>query len=316
MAAEFLVAAPPGAAAGTSQSASAPMDSDLDCADVTRGSPYIPVDSWVYPAILRLYSLGYIDTVYLDMRPWTRTSVSNMLDETEQRLEDAESDEVSDVNEAEHLYDALKRKLRDDVDGSCKEPKGTAHLESVYSVMRGISGTPLRDSYHLGATIINDYGRPYAGGVNNYTGASGYASAGRFVLYARAEFNGAPSAPGYSPALVEQLAAEDGTSYYFNPICWLNPSSPSCVPMPNSLQTTIPVGPVVARTNMHLMEAYVSAQYFHHVISFGKQDDWEGPGVGGAFAYSNNAENIYAFHINRIEPLNIPLLSSDRTFSL
>ena len=26
-------------------------------------------------------------------------------------------------------------------------------------------------------------------------------------------------------------------------------------------------------------------------------------------AYSNNAENIYAFHINRIEPLYIPLLS-------
>ena len=26
-------------------------------------------------------------------------------------------------------------------------------------------------------------------------------------------------------------------------------------------------------------------------------------------AYSNNAENIYSFRINRIEPLHIPLLS-------
>ena len=71
-------------------------------------------------------------------------------------------------------------------------------MESVYSVARGISGTPLRDSYHLGSTIINDYGRPYQGGFNNYTGVSGYASAGRFLLHVRGEFQTAPSAAGYS----------------------------------------------------------------------------------------------------------------------
>jgi hypothetical protein len=47
----------------------------------------------------------------------------------------------------------------------------------------------------------------------------------------------------------------------------------------------------------------------NHEISFGKQDDWLGPGVGGGMAYSNNAENIYSFRINRIEPLRVPLLS-------
>ena len=57
------------------------------------------------------------------------------------------------------------------------------------------------------------------------------------------------------------------------------------------------------------MEAYVSAQVLNHIISFGKQDEWLGPAQGGAMAYSNNAENIYAFHINRIEPLDVPLLS-------
>jgi hypothetical protein len=31
--------------------------------------------------------------------------------------------------------------------------------------------------------------------------------------------------------------------------------------------------------------------------------------LGGGMAYSNNAENIYSFRINRIEPLHIPLLS-------
>jgi len=58
-----------------------------------------------------------------------------------------------------------------------------------------------------------------------------------------------------------------------------------------------------------VLEAYVSAQYLNHVISFGKQDFWQSPAVGGAMSYSNNAENIYSFRINRIEPLTIPLFS-------
>ena len=57
------------------------------------------------------------------------------------------------------------------------------------------------------------------------------------------------------------------------------------------------------------MEAYVSAHFLNHEISFGKQDDWLGPGLGAGMAYSNNAENIYSFRINRIEPLHVPGLS-------
>ena len=66
------------------------------------------------------------------------------------------------------------------------------------------------------------------------------------------------------------------------------------------------MGPIAATTDGRFIEAYVSAQFLNHVISFGKQDDWLGPGLGGGMAYSNNAENIYAFHINRIEPLHVP----------
>jgi hypothetical protein len=57
------------------------------------------------------------------------------------------------------------------------------------------------------------------------------------------------------------------------------------------------------------MEAYASAHFLNHEISFGKQDDWLGPGLGAGMAYSNNAENIYSFRINRIEPLHVPGLS-------
>jgi hypothetical protein len=305
MAIGTLAAQQSGTPGSAGQSAGASNNSGADCEHVAGGSPFIPVDSWIYPAVMRLYALGYIDKVFLGMRPWTRASLSNLLDDTEDRLEDVDYGPVT--SEAKEIYDALRRELRNDTEDSCVANKGSVHVESVYSVSRGMSGTPLRDSYHLGSTIVNDYGRPFASGFNNYSGASGYASAGRFALYVRGEFQGAPSATGYSSALVGELAALDGTTDYFNPTCFQNGTS--CIPMPNQEQTTMPVGPIAAATRGRILEAYVSVQYLNHVISFGKQDEWEGPALGGSMSYSNNAENIYAFHINRIEPLDVPLLS-------
>ena len=147
---------------------------------------------------------------------------------------------------------------------------------------------------------MNDYGRPYENGVNNYTGASGYASMGRFLVYARGEFQRAPSADGYSQTLTDTLAAVDAASY---PVS-INPNTG----LPY-LQATIPTGPIGAINRARVLEAYVSAQAFNHVISLGKQDAWYGPGLGAGMAYSNNAENFYSFRINRVEPLYIPFLS-------
>jgi hypothetical protein len=275
------------------------------CQQKTAGSPYIPVDSWVYPAVLRLYSLGYVDTAFLNLRPWTRASLRNMLEETSNRLN--AGGEAPHESEAQELYDALLHELRDDIDSSCQHGNGHVRAESIYSVVRGISGTPLRDSFHLGSTVVNDYGRPFESGFNNYTGASGYASVGRFALYLRGEFQGASSAAGYSPTLAANLQAIDLTTNYYSRSCWANMTA--CVPMPYYVESTIPAGPIATTTNGRVMEAYASAQILNHIFSFGKQDYWQGPGLGGSMSYSNNAENIYSFRINRIEPLHIPVLS-------
>jgi hypothetical protein len=69
------------------------------------------------------------------------------------------------------------------------------------------------------------------------------------------------------------------------------------------------MGPIGAVAQARVMETFVSAHLLNHEISLGKQDDWLGPGLGGGMAYSNNAENIYSFRINRIEPLHVPVLS-------
>ena len=280
-----------------------------DCDPQVVDSPYIPVDSWIYPAVMRLYSLGYIDTVFVGMRPWTRANLQTMLDDVNAHIED--EDLGPNGNDAEKIYEALNHELRNDTQDPCAKHLRGARVESVYSVERAISGTPLRDSFHLGSTIVNDYGRPYSHGFNDYSGASGYVFAGRFLLYARDEFQGAPSTTGYSPALAETLATLDGTTDFFSAACWLPSNSTPCnpVPIPYNQQDTIPAGPIAAATNGRLIEAYASTRFANHEISFGKQDDWLGPGLGGGMAYSNNAENIYSFRINRTEPLHIPWLS-------
>ena len=296
IAAGALAAQPPGAPEGAGQAGNANPHAS-PCEPSALGSPFIPVDSWIYPAMLRLYSLGYVDDMFLGMRPWTRASVSRMLKEAGDNLEEANGEGGSAAAEAQEIYDAVSRELHSGTDGPDEVYQKRACIESVYSVARAISGTPLRDSYHLGSTIINDYGRPYEEGFNNYSGASGYATAGRYLLYVRGEFQGAPSATGYSASLANALSTVDGTAF-------LN----AATGLPYS-QATIPMGPIGAATDGRFLEAYVSAQVLNHVISFGKQDEWLGPGLGGAMAYSNNAENIYALHIDRIEPLYIPLLS-------
>jgi len=298
MAASPVAAQLPGASQDASLRSPTPVSATDDCEPPVTGSPYIPVDSWVYPAVLRLYSLGYVDSVYLGMRPWTRSSLNSTLDEVSNRLEDYAPSPAKD--EANKIYDALTRELRYNPEASCQAPEDRLRVESVYSVARGISGTPLRDSYHLGSTIINDYGRPYQGGFNNYSGISGYASAGRFLLHVRGEYHEAPSATGYSNALTQTLANQD-VGYY--PVA-NNPATGSPY-----IQTTIPQGPIAAISDGRFLEAYASYRLLNHEISFGKQDDWLGPGIGGGMAYSNNAENIYSFRINRTEPLYIPLLS-------
>ena len=73
----------------------------------------------------------------------------------------------------------------------------------------GIGGTPLRDSFHLGQTDINDFGRPYASGFNSYSGFSTRAHYGMFSVYFRGEFQHAPSWEGYSLPLAETLATID-----------------------------------------------------------------------------------------------------------
>jgi Capsule assembly protein Wzi len=253
--------------------------------DRFSGSVYIPVDSWMYPELVRLYGLGYLDTMFLGMRPWTRRSVLHMLQGSQQEIVTSHDDQAQEI-----LAKLLTELDAEVPDGS--RPRGAVYgMDSSYTRLMGIGGGPvLRDSYHLGQTIVNDYGRPYQSGFNALVGASTIEEWGPFSLYVRGEYQHSPSAAGYSNALTSLLSINDSIVY-----------AP-----PNAPQDTIPAGPIAAQNPFRLVEASLSGYLLGHEISFGKTDAWLGPGAGGAMAWSNNAENIYSFRVNRVEPLYIP----------
>ena len=235
----------------------------------------------------RLYSLGYVDTMFLGMRPWTRQSALHMLQESQDDILSGDS------QEAQEILASMLRELKSESTQPGVSRGKVYGLQSAYTRLMGVGGTTLRDSYHLGQTISNDYGRPYQSGFNNLTGFSTLNEWGRFSLYVRGEYQHAPAATGYSQALASQLSIIDVIQY---------------VP-PNAPQATIPAGPIAAQNPFRLVEANLSFHLLGHEISGGKSDAWLGPAQGGAMAWSNNAENIYSFRINRVDPLHIPGLS-------
>lgn len=94
-----------------------------DCEGSVSGSVDFPVDSWIYPAMLRLYSMGYVDAMFVGMRPWTRASVARMLEDANDRILDAEESEDATAAQAQQTYDAVERALYPGAEEDCTPTK-------------------------------------------------------------------------------------------------------------------------------------------------------------------------------------------------
>jgi hypothetical protein len=240
------------------------------------GSPFVPLDSWIYPAIERLAAMGLVDTAFLALRPWTRLDCANLTEEAVGNLTDHPGN-----SQAEDIVTALRTEFASEFAMFEHGVENSARIESVYTRMTGISGPPLNDSYHFGQTIINDDGRPYQEGFSNSTGFSAYATAGRFTIYINGEYQHAPSAPGFSAPVRNFIASIDQTP--------LQP--PSAIPTVDQFR---------------LLDTYVSANLEGWDLSFGKQSLWWGPGDGTALIFSNNAEPVYMARVSRTAPFLLP----------
>ena len=104
------------------------------------GSTYEPMDSWVYPAMDRLYALGQIDTAYLGMRPWTRLSIVHILEAGSEKISDTDED-----SDACRIYQALQKEFEPDVErlpGS--QASACGNRERLYSFSRHLRHTVTR----------------------------------------------------------------------------------------------------------------------------------------------------------------------------
>jgi hypothetical protein len=241
-----------------------------------RGSVMVPVDSWIYPAFERLFSLGYADSAYLGMRPWTRLSCLHILEETYPRIEGVPKD-----SEAWTIFVALAEEFGLEA----AAPPTRAALDALYARPMEIAGRPINDSYHFGQTLINDFGRPYQQGFNAITGFEASAESHRLTLDVRGEYQHAPWRAAYPESVQALIAQVDETP-------------------------ELPPEPVAEINRFHLIDANLSFHIRQHEISVGKMEDEWGPAQTGSMAMSNNADPIYALRINRVEPIRIPLLSN------
>jgi membrane-associated phospholipid phosphatase len=241
------------------------------------GSPYVPMDSWVYPALVRLAALGYIKSDIEGMRPWTRMECARLVEEAGENIEEDDSNSKGSA-----AYESLAQEFSKEIAQLTGGDNRDVRLESVYTRATDISGEPLRDGYDFGQTIINDYGRPYAEGMNNITGASAWASDGPFVGYIRGEYQYAPSSPALPSTALQAMAQEEEI-----------PTVPAATPSP-------------ATGQFDMLEGYAGIQIDDWQITFGKQEQWWGPDAGGAMLFSNNAQPIEMLQINRTTPFTFP----------
>jgi membrane-associated phospholipid phosphatase len=239
------------------------------------GSSYVPLDSWVYPAMERLVALGYIQSADLGMRPWTRMECARLLvEEAGKQIEDDEQGSKS-----RKLYAALSSEFREEIGRLGGDPNLGIKLDSVYTRVAGISGTPLRDGLHFGQTIVNDYGRPYAEGFNNVTGFVSHAEAGPLSFFLRGEYQHAPSASPISNQAAQVIQAVDGL-----------PFAP-------------PLTPTQRINRFDVLEGYAGLQINNWQITFGKQSLWW-------MLFSANSEPILMLQLNRVKPFQLPSILS------
>jgi Capsule assembly protein Wzi/PAP2 superfamily len=243
-----------------------------------RGSPYVPLDSWIYPALDRLAAFGLVDSAFAGDRPWTRRECARLVSETEERVADADEEN----SQTQDLITELEREFRPELRPTDENDGGAFRVESVYSRTEYISGLPIRDGYHFAQTQINDFGRPYGKGWNTVNGFSAYSTWGRWVGYFRGEWQASAGLPALSPAARQTIERVDRI-----------PQLP-----PDAAQPGV--------NQFQVLDAYVGLAFSNWQVTFGRQSLWWGPGDGGPLIFSDNASPLNMFRINRVTPLKLP----------
>jgi len=257
---------------------------DGNASPANQGSPYVPLDSWVYPMFDRLIAMGYVQSAIVGMRPWTRLECARLLGEAQDQSTGSNAASL----EAQNFLDTLGQEFSSETESLGGGNERHLRAESVYTRLTGISGQPLTEGtagYYFGQTILNDSGRPFAEGVNNITGFSGWASEGHLVVYLRGEYQHAPSIPALPLSAREVIVSSS--------------QAPQLLPLP-------PAVPIPSVDQFQVLDAYVAMNFENWQVSFGKESLAWGPSSDGPIMFGDNAQPVTMFRIDRVSPFKLP----------
>jgi hypothetical protein len=239
-------------------------------------SPYVPVDSWVYPAFELLEAKGYLQSAFFNLRPWTRLDCARLLEEAAELTTGQPVDDDIALS-----LRVLRQEFAPELERRAGVRNAEFRVESVDQRTTTIAGRPLTDGYHFAETLVNDDGRPFGQGVNAYSGVSLRATDGPFAAYVRGEIQRVPAAPFPDLQADQQIAIADFTS------------GAAAGPQSNFLRG-------------RLLDANVSLAFANNQVTLGKQTLWWGPARSGSTLFSNNAEPITMLRYDRIRPFELP----------
>jgi len=253
------------------------------------GSTNVPMDSWIYPALERLSSMGFIPGQSVSIRPWTRQECLRQLDIAEDNATDTYAFTPTEIREARRLMNDLHFELATE-----KPSYESFDLESVYARAGTIAGPALHDSFHFGQTWWNDFGRPLGRGSSGIAGYSIRAHRGRFFFYDRQELQRDPGRPNETPAINKLINELDRVS----------PDDPTIQPVPG----------YAAHNRQRPIELYAGVAFQGNAVSFGKQELYWGPTTMGPLAFSSNAEPTYSLRFDSTRPHPLPFFPSLGTY--
>ncbi|MGB8012282.1 MAG: capsule assembly Wzi family protein [Terriglobales bacterium] len=255
------------------------------------GSPFVPLDSWVYAAFARLAALGYAPSAYANLRPWTRMECARILAAAvdDLHIDDLHSDLPDNdasadgyhPTEAYRIQTALVAEFASELRSRAGSATSELRVDSLYTRYLGIAGTPLDDSYHFGQTLINDFGRLYGSGSNLVSGGSASGTAGPLAFYVRSEYQHAAALPAYSQEVQQMIGVIDVT------------------PPQDPVHTDVV-------DQFRMLDAYAAWNFKTMQLSAGRQSLWWGPGSGGPPNLSDNAEPIDMLRLTNPSPWTLP----------
>ena len=242
------------------------------------GSPFVPLDSWIYSTFERLAALRYVSSAIEGLKPWTRMECARLTEEA------AESLQATDKPNAEAA--GLVSRLQEEFGFESGLLSGghnlTANVDSLYVRAVSISGLALTDGYHFGQTVAYDFGRPFERGTNGQAGGSFDASAGPLTIYVRAEYQHAPAAPAFSDGARSVIARADG------------------VPL-----SEVQSGAVASSNQAQLLDAYAAVDVHNFQLAVGRQSLSWAPGPDSMMS-SDNIQPVTMIRLVNPEPFLLP----------